>query len=150
MQGQCEFKYKCFTVFYLGVWLCTDLSPSAAVWAVTTTMSKEQSLDSPEPEKRCSVVSCLNSSPPAALWGEGELMFDLFPVERAVVWLLIVYVISQSHQFPSVTYQAGEQHEALALENPVLLRHCQPLCTPWKANGTDLQQQQKEHNYWGF
>lgn len=65
-------------------------------------------------------------------------MFGLFPAERTVVWLLTVCVISQSNQFPSVMYQGGEQHETLALENPVFLRHCQPLCTPRKANGADL------------
>lgn len=107
-------------------------------------MSTEQGLDSPEAEKSCSLVPVLIVHL-LLLWGETELLFALFPVERTVVLLLIVNVISQENQFPSLMYQAGDQHEAFALKNPVVLRHCQALCSPRKASGADLQQQEEDH-----
>lgn len=80
---------------------------------------------------------------PATLWGESKFIFGVFAVERTVVLLLIVHVRSQKNQFPSLMYQAGEQHEAFALENPVFLRHCQPLCPPRKASGQTCSSSRK-------
>lgn len=89
--------------FYLGVWLCTDLSPSAAGWGVTSAMSKEQSLHTPEPEKSCSLVPVLILH--LLLLSGEKLSSSLgFPVERTAVLLLIVYVISPENQFPSLMY----------------------------------------------
>lgn len=137
MQGHCELKYKCFTLFfYLGVWL-HNLSPSAAVWGVTSAMSKEPGQSRAWEKLFTATVA------PATLWGESKFIFGVFAVERTVVLLLIVHVRSQKNQFPSLMYQAGEQHEAFALENPVFLRHCQPLCPPRKASGQTCSSSRK-------
>lgn len=128
MQGQCELKYKCFTLFYLGVWM-HNLSASAAVWGVTSAMSKEQSWTVQNLRKavHCPCSSCYSLE---RKWAQ----FWCVSCWKNSSVILIVHVISQKNQFPSLMYQAAEQHEVLALENPVFLRHCQPLCPPRKAS----------------